>query len=105
MNWGYSIQKKENNEYYWYPIAQDEFKKEAFKSGGIALRIIGVNIDIFYEGNVYKILKAPVGTRLRFMTLKEYDNKKIKEIFTNCKIYGVPKSSLFIKQPKIRSKK
>ena len=92
MKWGESIQNKENNHYFWFPDNQDEFKAEACKSGGISLRIIGKDIDIFHNGCVNKILKAPIATRLRSMTLKEYGNKKIRTIFTNCKIYGVPKS-------------
>ena len=28
------------------------------------------------------------------MTLKEYENKKIREIFSDCEIYGVPKSKV-----------
>lgn len=92
--WGHSYQQKQNNNYYWYPKDMDEFKKMAYQDGGIELRILGENINIRYSGNVGKLLKAPIPIRLRSMTLKEYENKKIREIFSDCEIYGVPKSKV-----------
>lgn len=94
--WGHSYQQKQNNNYYWYPKDMDEFKKMAYQDGGIELRILGENEDIRISGKIGKILKAPIYTRLRSMTLKERGNKKIRESVSNCEIYGVPKSKVYL---------
>jgi len=93
-NWGYSAQRLDggNNDYYFYPANEDEFKRLAHESGGISWKFIPKNSDeaiplLKHESKVSKKFTENLRTRMSTTTIK---NKDISKIFQNTIIAATP---------------
>ena len=79
-DWGYSAQRQDggNNDYYFYPQNETEFKQEALTSGGISwLFISKINNHFEYHNTIVrKIFSEDIRTRMSTTTIKNVDISK-----------------------------
>lgn len=96
-DWGYSAQRQDggNNDYYFYPQNETEFKQEALTSGGISwLFISKINNHFEYHNTIVrKIFSEDIRTRMSTTTIKNVD---ISKKFSNTFIVAVPNNYKYL---------
>lgn len=90
-DWGHSAQRQDggNNDYYFYPRNEIDFKQESLASGGISWLFIS-KIDNHFEYHntiVRKIFSEDIRTRMSTTTIKNVD---ISKKYSNTFIVVVP---------------